>query len=188
MWAGALPFRAVVKAHAGGPSRVKRAQQALSRKEKGSKNRAKARVKVAKVHVRVTDARKDFLHQLSTELVRENQAVYVEDLAVRGLARTRLAKSVHDAGWGMFLTLLQEKAARYGRTFAKVDRWFPSSQLCSVCGVTHDRDVNAARNILVEGRKVTAGLAETLTACGGDVRPGSGPADPDEAGTHQSAA
>jgi putative transposase len=185
--------------------RLKRAQQALSRKEKGSSNRARARVKVAKAHARVADARKDFLHKLSTQTIRENQAVYVEDLAVKGLARTKLAKSVHDAGWGMFLTMLEEKAARYGRTFARVDRWFPSSQLCSACGIQdgpkpldvrewtchacgtrHDRDVNAARNILTEGRKTAAGRA--ASACGGDVRPGSGPADPGEAGTHRSAA
>ena len=153
----------------------------------------------------LADARKDFLHKLSTDVICENQAVYVEDLAVKGIARTRLAKSVHDAGWGTFLTMLEEKAARYGRTFAKVDRWFPSSQLCSACGVKdgpkplavrewtcpncgvhHDRDVNAARNILTEGRKTAAGRA--ASACGGDVRPGSGPADPGEAGTHRSAA
>lgn len=186
-------------------ARLRRAQQSLSRKEKGSANRAKDRVKVARAHARVADARKDFLHKASTELIRENQAVYVEDLAVKGLARTKLAKSVHDAGWGMFLAMLQEKAARYGRTFARVDRWFPSSQLCSACGfrdgpkplnvrewtcpecgTLHDRDVNAARNILVEGRKTDAGRA--ATACGGDIRPGSGPADPGEAGTHRSAA
>ena len=185
--------------------RLKRAQQSLSRKEKGSKNRGKARVKVAEAHARVADARRDFLHKLSTELIRENQAVYVEDLAVKGLARTKLAKSVHDAGWGMFLTLLEEKAARYGRTFARVDRWFPSSQLCSVCGIqdgpkplsvrswtcpacgaVHDRDLNAARNILLEGRRTAAGRA--ASACGGDVSPGSGPADPGETGTHRSAA
>jgi putative transposase len=182
--------------------RLKRAQQALSRKQKGSNNRAEARVKVAKAHAKVADARKDFLHKLSTQLIRENQAVYVEDLAVKGLARTRLAKSVHDAGWGMFLTLLEEKAARYGRTFAKVDRWFPSSQLCSACGIqdgpkplnvrewtcpacgtAHDRDLNAARNILLEGRETAAGRA--ASACEGDVRPGFGPADPGEAGTHR---
>lgn len=185
--------------------RLKRAQQALSRKKKGSKNRAKARVKVARAHARVADARKDFLHKASTTIIRENQAVYVEDLAVKGLARTKLAKSVHDAGWGMFLAMLEEKAARYGRAFTRVDRWFPSSQLCSVCGfrdgpkplqvrewtcpecgTRHDRDVNAARNILTEGRKTAAGRA--VSACGGDVRPGSGPADPSEAGTHRSAA
>ncbi len=185
--------------------RLKKAQQDLSRKEKGSKNRAKARAKVARAHARVADARKDFLHKLSTDLVRENQAVYVEDLCVKGLARTRLAKSVHDAGWGTFTRMLEEKAARYGRTFAKVDRWFPSSQICSACGVqdgpkplhvrswtcpecgtVHDRDVNAARNIFNEGRRTAAGRA--ASACGGDVRPGSGLADPDEAGTHRSAA
>ncbi|MGW6729743.1 RNA-guided endonuclease InsQ/TnpB family protein [Nocardia sp. NPDC055029] len=96
--------------------------------------------------------------------------MYVEDLCVKGLARTRLAKSVHDAGWGMFTRMLEEKAARYGRVFGRVDRWFPSSQLCSLCGVssgvkplhvrswtcvcgsTHDRDLNAAINILAAGR------------------------------------
>lgn len=185
--------------------RLQRAQQDLSRKQKGSANRAKARVKVARAHARVADARKDFLHKLSTQIIRENQAVYVEDLAVQGLARTRLAKSVHDAGWGAFLAMLQEKATRYGRTFVKVGRWFPSSQLCSACGVKdgpkplnvrqwtcpacgvhHDRDHNAAKNILLEGRKTAAGRA--ASACGGDVRPGSGPADPSEAGTHRSAA
>ena len=185
--------------------RLKRAQQALSRKQKGSANRAKARVKVARAHVRVADARRDFAHKLSTTITRENQAVYVEDLAVKGLARTRLAKSVHDAGWGMFLTLLADKATRYGRTFARVDRWFPSSQICSACGVqdgpkplsvrswtcpacgtAHDRDVNAARNILLEGRKTAAGRA--APACGGDVSPGLAQADPGEAGTHRSAA
>ena len=185
--------------------RLERAQQNLSRKQKGSQNRARARVKVAKAHAQVADARRDFLHKLSTDLIRENQAVYVEDLAVKGLARTKLAKSVHDAGWGTFLTMLGEKAARYGRRFVKVDRWFPSSQLCSACriqdgpkplnirewtcpecGTHHDRDVNAARNILLEGRRTAAGRA--APACGGDVRPGSGPADSDEAGTHRSAA
>jgi putative transposase len=185
--------------------RLKRAQQALSRKEKGSRNRGKARVKVARAHAKVADARRDFLHKLSTELVRENQAVYVEDLAVKGLARTRLAKSIHDAGWGMFLTMLEEKATRYGRTFTRVDRWFPSSQICSTCGhrdgpkplsvrswtcpacgTRHDRDENAARNILTEGRRTAAGRA--APACGGDTRPDSCLANPSEAGTHRSPA
>jgi len=144
--------------------RLKRAQQALSCKEKGSANRAKARTKVARAHTKVADARRDFAHPLSTTIIRENQAVYVEDLAVKGLARTRLAKSVHDAGWGMFTRMSEEKAARYGRTFVKVDRWFPSSQICSACGIqdgpkslsvrswtcpecgaVHDRDFNAAQ-------------------------------------------
>ncbi|MFD6858256.1 RNA-guided endonuclease InsQ/TnpB family protein [Rhodococcus sp. NPDC060090] len=162
--------------------RLKKAQQALSRKDKGSKNRAKARIRVAKAYAKVTDARKDWAHKQSTAIVRENQAVFVEDLCVTGLARTRLAKSVHDAGWGMFTRMVEEKAARYGRVFVKVDRFYPSSQICSTCGVldgpkplsvrewqcaacgaVHDRDVNAAKNIHAAGR------AEWLNACGGAV-------------------
>ncbi|MFD4292463.1 RNA-guided endonuclease InsQ/TnpB family protein [Rhodococcus sp. NPDC058505] len=161
--------------------RLKKAQQSLSRKDKGSKNRAKARLRVAKAHVKMADARRDFMHKQSTALIRENQAVYVEDLCVKGLARTRLAKSVHDAAWGMFLRMVEDKAARYGRTVVKVDRWFPSSQTCSVCGrvdgpkplsirswscpcgTVHDRDLNAARNILAAGR------AERRNACGETV-------------------
>jgi putative transposase len=161
--------------------RLKRAQQALSRKEKGSRNRTKARVRVAKAHAKVTDTRRDWAHKQSTTVIRENQAVFVEDLCVKGLARTRLAKSVHDAGWGMFVRILEEKATRYGRRFARVDRWFPSTRMCSVCGVVgekkplhvrtwtcacgivHDRDLNAAVNVLAAGR------AERLNACGGAV-------------------
>ncbi|MEU4434179.1 transposase [Nocardia rhamnosiphila] len=163
--------------------RLRKAQQDLSRKEKGSKNRAKARVRVARAHARVADTRRDWAHKHSTAIIRESQAVFVEDLCVKGLARTRLAKSVHDAGWGMFTRMLEEKAHRYGRTFGKVDRFFPSSQLCSACGAldgrkplhvrvwtcacgaVHDRDVNAAINILAAGR------AERLNACGGTVSP-----------------
>jgi putative transposase len=161
--------------------RLKKTQQALSRKEKGSKNRAKARVRVAKAHARVTDTRRDWAHKHSTAIIRDNQAVFVEDLCVKGLARTRMAKSVHDAGWGMFACMLEEKATRYGRTFGRVDRWFPSTRICSVCGAlggkkplhvrtwactcgtAHDRDLNAAINILAAGR------AERLNACGGAV-------------------
>ncbi|MEV5891910.1 RNA-guided endonuclease InsQ/TnpB family protein [Nonomuraea fuscirosea] len=163
--------------------RLKKAQQALSRKAKGSANRKKAVVKVARAHARVADARRDFAHKLSTQIIRDNQAVMVEDLAVKGLARTKLAKSVHDAGWGQFTAMLAYKAARYGRTLVRIDRWFPSSKLCSACGsvaesmplnvrswtcpcgAAHDRDVNAAINILAAGR------AERLNACGGTVRP-----------------
>ncbi|MEV0107948.1 transposase [Nocardia sp. NPDC050799] len=163
--------------------RLRKAQQNLSRKDKGSKNRAKARLQVARAHARVADTRRDWAHKHSTAIIRENQAVFVEDLCVRGLARTRLAKSVHDAGWGMFTRMVEEKAARFGRVFGRVDRWFPSTRMCSVCGVVsekkplhirewvctcgtvHDRDLNAAENILAAGR------AERLNACGGTVSP-----------------
>ncbi|QYC41780.1 putative transposase [Nonomuraea coxensis DSM 45129] len=163
--------------------RLKKAQRALSRKAKGSANQKKAAARVARAHARVADARRDFAHKLSTQIIRDNQAVYVEDLCVKGLARTRLAKSVHDAGWSQFVAMLEYKAGRYGRTFAKAGRFFPSSKLCSACGAVagtmplsvrswtcpcgavHDRDVNAAINILAAGR------AERLNACGGTVRP-----------------
>ncbi|SNT48161.1 putative transposase [Streptosporangium subroseum] len=176
--------------------KLRRAQKALSRKEKGSANRAKAKVKVAKAYAKVADTRRDWAHKLSTTLIRDNQAVYVEDLAVSGLARTRLAKSIHDAGWSQFVAMLEYKAARYGRHFGKIDRWFPSSKLCSACGTiaesmpltirewtcpcgaAHDRDINAAINILA------AGQAERLNDCGAQVRPGRVPAPREEAVTH----
>ncbi|WP_433522756.1 RNA-guided endonuclease InsQ/TnpB family protein [Nocardia pseudovaccinii] len=179
--------------------RLRKAQQALSWKRKGSQNRAKARLRVARAHAKVADTRRDWVHKHSTTIIRDNQAVYVEDLCTQGLARTRLAKSVHDAGWGMFTRFLEEKAARYGRYFARVGRYFPSSQLCSMCGVidgpkplsvrtwicrcgaVHDRDRNAADNILA------AGQAERLNACGVQVRPEPVPAPHDEAGTHRQA-
>ncbi|MFF5205641.1 RNA-guided endonuclease InsQ/TnpB family protein [Streptosporangium sp. NPDC000396] len=168
--------------------KLKRAQKALSRKEKGSKNRAKARVKVARRHARVTDARREFHHRLSTMLIRENQAIYVEDLAVKGLARTQLAKSVHDAGWASFIGMVEYKAKLYGRTFVKIGRFFPSSRLCSACGalaermppavrewtcpcgVTHDRDVNAEINIRAEGRRIVAAGRKPVPEMGGKRR------------------
>ncbi|MFG2511808.1 RNA-guided endonuclease InsQ/TnpB family protein [Streptomyces sp. NPDC048584] len=176
--------------------RLKKAQRALSRKDKGSRNRDKARLKAARAHARVADARREFHHQLSTKLIRENQAVAVEDLSVKGLARTRLAKSVHDAGWSAFVGMLEYKAARYGRTFARIGRFEPTSQVCSQCGVKDgpkplhirvwtcgacgavlDRDINAAVNVAK-----AAGLA--VSACGAQVRPVLVPAQRSEAGTH----
>jgi putative transposase len=115
--------------------KLRRAQRALSRKEKGSRNRDKARVKVARAHSRVTDARRDFHHQLSTALIRDNQAVAVEDLAVNGLARTRMARSVHDAGWSAFVRMLEYKARLRGREFHRIGRFVPTSQTCSACGI-----------------------------------------------------
>ncbi|MFD4456783.1 RNA-guided endonuclease InsQ/TnpB family protein [Nocardia sp. NPDC058480] len=150
--------------------KLRRAQKELARRQKGSANRRKSVRRVAKCHARIGDTRRDWLHKLSTTMIRENQAVYVEDLAVSGLGRTRLARSVHDAGWSMFVAMLEYKAKRYGRRFGKVDRWFPSTRMCSNCGLVgekkplhmrewvcpcgavHDRDVNAAINILTAGR------------------------------------
>jgi putative transposase len=178
-----------------------RAQQALARKQKGSANRDKARRRVAVMHRKVRETRLDHAHKTALRLVRDNQAVYAEDLCVSGLARTRLAKSVHDAGWAQLVRLIEEKAAQYGRTFARVGRFEPTSQVCSACGVkdgpkplsvrewqckacgtVHDRDVNAARNVLALGRR------ESLNACGAQVRPGQALAQRGEAGTHRSAA
>nr|WP_260408367.1 transposase [Planomonospora venezuelensis] len=153
--------------------RLAKAQRNLSRTAKGSNNRAKARLKVARMYARITDRRRDFLHKLTTRLVRENQTVVIEDLTVRNLVKNHaLARAVSDASWRELRSMLEYKTAWYGRELLVVDRWFPSSKLCSTCGAlraamplgvriwecacgaVHDRDVNAARNILA------AGLAE----------------------------
>ncbi|NEW75287.1 RNA-guided endonuclease InsQ/TnpB family protein [Streptomyces rhizosphaericus] len=163
-------------------ARLAKAQRELSRKAEGSGNRAKARVKVARVHARIADRRRDFLHKLSTRLVRENQTVVIEDLTVRNLLKNgRLARAISDAAWTDLRMMLEYKCAWYGRELVVIDRWFPSSKLCGACGTVreklplnvrewtcdcgtvHDRDVNAARNILA------AGLA--ASACGDGVRP-----------------
>ncbi len=110
------------------------AQQELARRQKGSANRAKSRRKVAPCHARVADTRRDWLHKLPSTVVQENQLIAVEDLAVSGLARTRLARSVADAGWSTFVQMLAYKCVRAGRTFVKVNRWLPSTRACSACG------------------------------------------------------
>jgi len=158
------------------------ASSGQTRKTEGSNNRAKARLKVARVHARITDRRRDFLHKLTTRLVRENQTLVIEDLTVRNMVKNRsLARAISDAGWSDFRSMLEYKAGWYGREVVAVDRFFPSSKLCSACGTlqekmplhvrtwtcdcgtTHDRDVNAAKNLLAAGRAVTA--------CGAGVRP-----------------
>jgi len=151
--------------------KLKRLQRELSRKARGSNNRTKARTKVARQHARVADRRRDWHHKASTQIIRDNQAVYVEDLAVSALGRTRLAKSVHDAGWSAFVKMLEYKAVKHGRYFGKIGRFEPTSQVCSTCGVkdgpkplhirqwtcdvcgtVHDRDENASKNTLAAGR------------------------------------
>ncbi|MFE2068275.1 RNA-guided endonuclease InsQ/TnpB family protein [Streptomyces sp. NPDC059467] len=175
-----------------------RAQKELARKKKGSKNQAKAREKVARIHARIADRRRDFLHKLSTRIVQEYQLVAIEDLAVRNLMGNRsLARAISDASWSELRAMLEYKCAWYGRELVVVDRFLPSSKTCSACGLVrdplplgvrawtcegcgaqHDRDCNAAQNI------VAAGLA--VSACGGRVSPqrrSSGRAAGDEAGS-----
>lgn len=163
--------------------KLRRVQKALSRKQKGSNNRHKARLEVAKVHGQITDARQDFLHKLTTQLVRENQTIVVEDLALKNLVKNhKLSGSIYDASWGELTRQLEYKCQWYGRELVKIDRWFPSSKRCGNCrhtvdkmplnvrewecpncGAVHDRDLNAANNILA------AGLA--VTVCRANVRP-----------------
>ena len=159
-----------------------RYQRRMARCQKGSNNRAKARLKVARTHRKITAARTDFLHKTSTHLVHYSDVIVIEDLAVKNMVRNRrLAKSISDAGWGAFRQMLTYKAEQAGRKLVVIDRWYPSSKTCSTCGhllselslgtrqwtcpgcgTRHDRDINAAKNILA------AGLA--VSACGGDVR------------------
>lgn len=161
-----------------------RYQRRMARCQKGSNNRAKAKQKVARAHSKVRAARKDFLHQTSTELVRKYDRIGVEDLAVANMVRNRsLAKAISDVGWAEFRSMLEYKAQRTGREVVAVNRWYPSSKTCNSCGhllatlslgtrhwtcpgcgTRHDRDINAAKNI-----DTAAGLA--VAASGGPVRP-----------------
>ncbi|GLZ29714.1 transposase [Lentzea sp. NBRC 105346] len=186
------------------PKHLARKQRKLSRLERqksrcmpGSNNRTKARRKVAVQHSKVARARRDYHHKQALGLVRENQAIYVEDLNVSGMVRNRrLARAIHDVAWAQFVRLIEEKAERCGRTILRVSRWLPSSKTCSGCGyvltelplqvrswecpacdTSHDRDANAAQNILA------AGQAERRNACGAQVSPSSTMVQGDEAGS-----
>lgn len=188
------PLRAALK-------RLRKLSRHLSRKVKGSNRRNRARVKVARLHARIADTRKDFLDKLSTRIIRENQTVVLEDLRVSGMIRNRkLARSIADAGWRQFRLLLEQKAAIYGRTVQVINTWEPTSQRCSCCGqlggkkplgvrqwtclhcgAEHDRDINAAKNI------AAAGLVEALNGRGAKHQTGS-PAAGCEASTRQEVA
>lgn len=173
----------------GQPKRIRRLRKKLarlqrlhSRKQKGSKNREKARLKVARLHQHISNVRTDFLHKLSTKLIRENQTIALEDLAVKNMVKNRkLSRCISEQGWREFRTMLEYKAEWYGRELLIVDRFWPTSKTCSCCGrkknlslderkwtcecgVTHDRDINAAKNILAAGQAVPF-------ACGADERP-----------------
>ncbi len=163
--------------------RLAKAQRRLAKKKKGSKNRNKAGLKVAKIHARIADRRRDYQHKLSTRIAHENQVICVESLAVKNMVKNHsLAKAISDVGWGEFVRQLEYKSHWYGRTLIKIDRFYPSSKtchackhvldsllldirewVCPACGVVHDRDTNAALNILAEGL--------SAAACGGSVRP-----------------
>ena len=163
--------------------RLARAQRRHAKKQKGAKNQEKARRKVARIHAHIADRRRDFQHKLTTRLIRENQVVCVESLSIENMLKNHcLAKAIADVGWGELIRQLQYKASWYGRTLIAVNRWYPSSKRCSVCGheldslplavrewtcptcgAVHDRDVNAALNTHAEGLAVFA--------CGAAVRP-----------------
>jgi putative transposase len=163
-------------------SKLAKLQRRMAKKQKGSKNRIKAKRKVAKAHAEIADARKDFLHKLSTRLINENQVIAIETLAVKNMLKNRtLSKSISDVGWAEFVRQLEYKALWYGRTLIGIDRWYPSSKRCNACGYTmaslplnirswdcpecktkHDRDINAAKNILAAGLAASA-LGESVS-------------------------
>lgn len=172
---------------------LKRKQQKLSRKQAGSNRRAKALLQVAKVHQQIANTRKDFLHKLSHKLVNENQVIAVESLNVKGMVKNHnLALAISDCGWSTFVGMLRYKCEREGKVLIEIDRFFPSSKTCNYCYhqvgeipldvrswvcpncyTRHDRDVNAAKNILEEGFRLLA-LGTSATAKGGEVSPKRG--------------
>ncbi|HEU4854819.1 MAG TPA: RNA-guided endonuclease TnpB family protein, partial [Nitrosospira sp.] len=157
-------------------AKLAKLQRRLAKKQKGSNRRIKAKLKVATLHARIADSRRDFLHKLSTRLINENQVIAIESLAVSNMQKNRcLSKSISDASWSEFVRQLEYKALWYGRELIGIDKWFPSSRRCSDCGYTmpkmplnvrqwtcpeceviHDRDINAARNVLAAGLAVSA--------------------------------
>ncbi|WP_237047569.1 transposase [Lentzea guizhouensis] len=168
--------------------RLARYQRRMARCRRGSRNRSKARAKAAGAHRKVRNARQDFLHRITTALVRSAEVIAIEDLDISGMVRSHhLARAISDASWGEFRRQLEYKCARAGRTLVVIDRWYPSSKTCSACGhqlaelglttrhwtcpgcrARHDRDHNAAKNILAAGRAVARGSSGD--ACGADVR------------------
>jgi putative transposase len=169
--------------------KLAKAQRRHARAKKGGKNRRKAQLKVARLHARIAERRKDYQHKLSTQIIRENQVVCVESLSVKNMLQNHsLAKAISDVGWSEFIRQLAYKAEWYGRTLVRIDKWYPSSKrcfdcghlldsltldvrhwICPECGVSHDRDINAARNILAVGL--------TASACGEMIRPGAAKAN-----------
>lgn len=163
--------------------KLKKLQKKHSKKKNSSKNKNKARIKIAKQHEKITNIREDFHHKLSTRIINENQVIVLEDLNVSGMVKNRkLARAISQQGWFQFLTFLKYKATTYGRELIQVDRFYPSSKTCSSCGTiqsslplnirewtcpdcgtTHDRDINAAKNLMA--------LGISVTAFGGDIRP-----------------
>ncbi len=157
-------------------SRLAKAQKILSKKTKGSSRRNKQKIKVAKIHTKITNSRNDFLHKLSTDIVRKNQVICTETLVVKNMVKnSKLSKALHDASFGNFLRMLEYKSDWYGRTLVGIDKWYPSTKTCSTCGhivdklpldlrewqcrkcsTLHDRDINAAKNILAVGTTVLA--------------------------------
>ena len=167
---------------------LRRARRDLSRKQRGSRRRAKARRRLARVERGVANRRQDFLHKLTSQLVREHDLICIENLGIAGLARTKLSRAMYDAALGEFRRQVVYKAAWQGKHCVVIDRFFPSSRRCSacgsvnrdltprerswvcVCGAVHDRDLNAARNILTEGRRLVAvGHTDTENARGARV-------------------
>ena len=178
--------------------RLRRLSKNLSRKTRGSKRYERARIRKAKLQAKLKETRSDFLHKLSTQIIHDNQVIVLEDLNVSGMMKNRkLSRAISDLGWRQFRTFLERKAAKYDREFQVISRWEPTSQLCSCCGfragkldlsirewiclnceTTHDRDINAAKNILVAG-----GHSETLNGRGGQQKTSVKEAAPSEMST-----